>query len=160
MQDGAARVAGGRLLLVALWIGVYWWWPSEPPISYAAKEAAASEAAKPPDEAAEPDAPVAEPVKEPAKPTPPPPSSRPPAVIVPEFTEHTVLPNETFASIAKAYYGSSSNATAISKANPFISPQTLAPGRVIRIPADPKNIQGFPVTFPATVAQEAPRPAQ
>jgi len=146
MQDGAARVAGGLLLLVALWIGVYWWWPSEPPISYASRDTAPAEPG-PVSPVPTPPADAGAPGPMPEVPTPP--SPRPPAVIVPEFTEHTVLPNETFASIAKSYYGSSSYATAISKANPFISPQTLSPGRVIRIPKDPKNIQGIPVTNPA-----------
>jgi len=126
MQDGAARVAGGLLLLVALWIGVYWWWPSEPPISYASRDTAPAEPG-PVSPVPTPPADAGAPGPMPEVPTPP--SPRPPAVIVPEFT--------------------SSYATAISKANPFISPQTLSPGRVIRIPKDPKNIQGIPVTNPA-----------
>ena len=29
------QIAGGLVLLIAVWVGIYWLWPSEPKISFA-----------------------------------------------------------------------------------------------------------------------------
>ena len=162
VTENSGKLAGGLLLLVALWIGVFWWWPaSEPRITFAAGEAVgegggdragmavggadgASTAPTPGSVAPGREAAIAsEPMKSAQSvKTPPPP--KPLAVIAPEFTDHTVRRGETFASIARRYYGSSGNASAVARANPFVSPQSLRPGRVVRVPKDPGNIQGKP----------------
>src|SRR5689334_8160394 len=111
MNEAAGRIAGGLVLLVALWVGVYWWWPSEPPISFAQPEdTIRGVAPKENRQAAVPNPdptppPQPQPVK--ADPTPQPP---PIAVIPPEFIRHTVQQGETLETIAKHYYGSKSKA--------------------------------------------------
>jgi nucleoid-associated protein YgaU len=173
MQEGAGRIAGGLVLLVALWIGVYWWWPSEPKISYAQGDESVRGIA--PREAPAPKPALPKPVVKPAsnvqatpnpgterpkpapRPTPPPtPPAPTQAVIPPEFTQHTVQKGETFESIARKYYGDNGHAAIIARANPFVDPTRLAPGRIIKVPKDPNNIQGIAV---APVPEKAPEPA-
>ncbi len=68
---------------------------------------------------------------------------KPPVVVnPPKFEDYRVLPGETFETIAKKRYGSSAMQSAIARANPFVDPRRLKPGRVIRLPVDPGNIQG------------------
>lgn len=76
------------------------------------------------------------------------PAPRPPAVIPPEFLEHTLAPGETYATLSLKYYGTAAYATSIAKANPLVSPASLKPGRTLRVPKDPKNVQGLPVREP------------
>ncbi len=66
-------------------------------------------------------------------------------MIAPKFREHTVAPGETYAAISLKYFGTSAYASAIGRANPLMSPTSLRPGRVIKVPQDPKNLQGVPV---------------
>jgi nucleoid-associated protein YgaU len=66
----------------------------------------------------------------------------------PQFISHIVAKGETLASIAERYLGKEGSAGVIAAANPLLSPQDLAPGRVIRIPKDPNNIQGKPLSIP------------
>ncbi|HLO42124.1 MAG TPA: LysM peptidoglycan-binding domain-containing protein [Phycisphaerales bacterium] len=63
-------------------------------------------------------------------------------VTPPKFEQYKVQAGDSFESIAKKRYGSSSMHTVIARANPFIDPRRLRPGRVILIPLDPQNIQG------------------
>lgn len=142
VQDQTARITVGLSLLVALWIAVYWWWPvSDPtPITVAPPEAQGVPAKPPVTIQLEP-IPAPKPAEQPLPP-PPPPS---PVVIPPKFHQHTVRKGETYASISLRYYGTSAHATAISKANPLLSPPNLREGRVILVPHDPRNIQGLPV---------------
>jgi nucleoid-associated protein YgaU len=161
MSDSTPRLALGLLGLILLWIGVYWWWPStaEPRgISFSsgavvAKHSTPSTATKP--AAASPPAAVPERESEPSrKPTAASPAlpqvtkevpaSKQPAVIPPEFTEHTLAIGETYATLSLRYYGTSAYANAISKANPLMSPTSLRAGRVVKVPKDPRNIQGIP----------------
>jgi nucleoid-associated protein YgaU len=161
VQDGAGKIAGGLVLLVALWIGVYWWWPSEPKITFAAPEAPAqlpegrepSKAQPNPPLKAQPKVqpktaspPRQQPAPEPVAPrvAPRPEEPSPIAVVPPEFTDHTIQKNETFATISKKYFNTTAYADAISHANPFMDPTKLTPGRVVRVPKDPKNVQGMP----------------
>jgi len=142
VQEQSSRIAFGLIALVALWIGVYWWWPTaqEPKgISFAAaadKDRPSGPAPKP-----QPDDPLPAnpPAVRPAPPTPP------PVIIPPQFTEHTIAQGDTYATISMKHYGTSAYATAIAKANPLMSPTSLRPGRIVRVPKDPKNIQGIPI---------------
>jgi nucleoid-associated protein YgaU len=142
MQEGAGRIAGGLLLLIALWIGVYWWWPGEPKITYPQGDDAIRGVV--------PKAPEKAPAVKPAE---GPPDSRGPApeppqaakIIAPEFVPYTVRKGDTPASIAKAFYGSEALASVVLAANPLMSPQNLTAGRVIQLPKDPNNVQGLPV---------------
>lgn len=146
------------MLLVALWIGVYWWWPvgEDSAISVAPPEAAA--AATPP----KPRPPAPQPAPPPevvSGPTPEPPAQpeRTPVIIPPEFIDHVLKSGENYSSLSLRYYGTSAYATAISKANPLLSPTNLRAGRTIRVPKDPKNIQGIPI--PQSTPPGAPQPA-
>ncbi len=162
MNGNAGRLSILLFALVAFWIGVYWWWPvSDPGISAQPVPVEVDDTA---DLARDPRPPVTEvappvvlrgtsPTNTPT-PTPAanPPAARPPqpapAVVPPQFTEHTVQRGETFASIARKYYGNSRLSGAIARANPFVDPERLRPGRVIRVPKDPDNIQGVPAEPP------------
>ncbi len=145
MQDQATRIAVGLVLLVALWIGVYWWWPAgtDSGVSVAPPEKAASGAnsVKP----APPTPPKIEPKVEPRPPAVEAPPAKPIAVVPPEFQEYTLRSGDTYSTISLRFYGTSAYASAIGKANPLLSPSNLRAGRVIRVPKDPKNIQGVPV---------------
>jgi nucleoid-associated protein YgaU len=163
MRDGG-RIAGGVVLLIALWIGVYWWWPSEPKVTIAQADDAVRGVS--PKHKAEPQpAPPAAPQPAPEpKPAPAPkavpdahPQPEPPqAMIPPEFIQYTVKQGDTFASIAKSYYGSEALASVIIAANPLMSPQNLKIGRVIQVPKDPNNIQGIPVKQAPKATEPAP----
>jgi nucleoid-associated protein YgaU len=155
MHPAAARFSVGLLLLAGLWITVYWWWPSEPPVSFAADSA--------PQQPTLP-APQPEPTPPPVTPQPQPrPEPSPPAVIPPEFFEHTIAAGETFESVSRRYFGTARHASAIARANPLMDPTRLREGRVIRVPKDPDNIQGIPTTqTPPAVPERdpaAPSPA-
>lgn len=154
MHSGAARLATGLLLLAGLWIFVYWWWPSAPPVTFAGPEHAGAaptahtdggEVARVPDGGSPaPAVPVPEPSKaERAEPV-------PPAVIPPEFFDHTVVKGETLEDISKRYFGTTRHAGAIARSNPLLSPANIREGRVIRVPRDPDNVQGIP-TVPEPV---------
>jgi hypothetical protein len=78
------------------------------------------------------------------------------AIIPPEFIDHRLAPGETYATLSLRYYGTSAYANAISRANPLMSPTSLRPGRTVKVPKDPKNIQGLPAK-PAK-SDETPSP--
>lgn len=64
-------------------------------------------------------------------------------VVPPEFSEYTLQAGDTsFAAISRRVYGTTRHADAISRSNPFASPAKLRVGQKIKVPADPKNIQG------------------
>lgn len=73
------------------------------------------------------------------------------AVRPPEFDQYTVRSGDvSFERIAARVYGDASLGGVISSANPFVSPHKLIPGRTtLRIPRDPKNVQGVIVEVPA-----------
>lgn len=79
-------------------------------------------------------------------PTPPQPEL---AVIAPEFEDYVVQKGDTFAAISTRFFGTPVHAQAIVRANPLMDPRRLMPGRTIRVPKDPANIQGKPVAPPA-----------
>lgn len=140
MGDSARKVVVGLFLLVLLWIGVYWWWPADPPITTIAPESQAP-AVDPPRRTD----PVA---------TKPPPIVEPPSrgVIEPQFRSHVVAKGETLESISSKYFGTTEHAGAIARANPLMSPARLTEGRTIRVPMDPSNVQGV------VVGDAAPEP--
>lgn len=160
MNDSVRRTAAGFLALVVLWICVYWWWPSEPRISFAQSDASSDVELDTPDpsEAASPrlvtprlltprqEQPAPSQVLPPQEPArfETPRATPAPLVTPPEFIDHTVERGETFGSISRRYYGNTRHANEIARANPFIDPSRLRPGRVVRVPKDPGNIQGKP----------------
>lgn len=140
MNETVAKLTGLSLLLIVVWIVVYWLTPAEPRITFAdiQGEREPDRAELIPITPSKPESAVpVEPVR-PKEPTPT------PAVVPPKFVEHVVLKDETFESIAKKYFGQKAGAAIIAKANPFVDPMRLQPGRVLRIPIDPSNIQGIP----------------
>src|SRR5262245_53391917 len=141
MRDGG-RIAGGLVLLVALWIGVYWWWPGEPRITIAQGDDALRGSApkKKPDQPPPP--PIQDHPAQPAASTTHATQPQPGQVIIPpEFVQYTVKEGDSFASISRQFYGSPALANVLIAANPLMSPQNLKPGRVIQVPKDPNNIQ-------------------
>lgn len=156
-MEHTGRLAGGFALLVVIWIVVYWWWePSEPPIRFQPVPAEQPFIA-------DPTVPGPAPA-EPTDPTPPTvehrtenkPAGTMKVVVTPEFTEYTVQPGDTFEKIAKKQLGSVGKASVIARANPFVDPSRLKPGRTIRIPKDPENISGKTIEI---AAPEKPAPA-
>lgn len=177
MNQTAGRIAGGLILLITLWIGVYWWWPSEPRISFA-QDDDTIRGVKPSDPPPAP--PVVAPVRTQAQPTlpaaqprteatgpaqpfgpppprivPPPPESSSQMVVPPEFTKHTVQKGETFETIARKYFGAKARGSIIANANPMMDPSRLTPGRTVLVPRDPKNIQGAPAPQRPVAAADA-----
>lgn len=156
MDHHGGKIATGLFALVVIWIIVFWLWqPTEPKISF-------GDSAKPsdtqPTQAGNPATggqsrptmpdPIVEippPKVDPPKPIPTDPPSNKPGVIAPEFTEYTVQAGDSFASIARRFYGSSGKAELIARANPLVDPKRIKNGRVLKIPKDPSNIQGKPV---------------
>jgi nucleoid-associated protein YgaU len=149
MTDNLGRVFTACAVLAGIWVLVYWWWtPSEPRIRFG--DTRAVEVAEAPAEVREPD--PRPPPRQPQLPEPQ------PAVIAPQFREYTIRQGDTLTQIARRELGSASYAEAISRANPFVNLDQVRPGRVIRIPLDPGNIQGIPVAgapLPAPPGQVA-----
>jgi nucleoid-associated protein YgaU len=114
MDERTSRIFIGLCLLVLVWIGVYWMW--QPSIIDQTQIARNTE--------------------------PPPAQPTGPTLQPPEFFEHTVRANETMQTIAAQYLGSRDHWSIIARANPFVDPQRLREGMIIRIPKDPENIQG------------------
>ncbi len=168
MTDSTPRIAAGLLGLALLWIGLYWWWPTsaQPRTVKAAGQAAVAPveprpspvpvppadqppapAGNPPDQSSSEQTQIEQQTETPL-PAPAAPAPRQPVVIPPEFLEHTLAPGETFATLSLKYYGTAAYASSISRANPLLSPASLKPGRTLRVPKDPKNVQGLPVRDP------------
>lgn len=175
VNEPSPRIAAGLLGLVALWIGVYWWWPSSSQpqgITFSqdiAQPLVAIEStdsnvhARSGEHKQSPKVQGSETgrlgsgsqgaVLPPEPVTPKQGSSN---MIPPEFRDHTVAPGETYAGISLKYFGTSAYANAIAKANPLMSPTSLRPGRVIKVPKDPKNVQGLVVQPAADKVNNAP----
>lgn len=149
MNDSLGRIFGAVAALAALWIVVYWWWEPRPRISFDTPGPSSSEAAvvTPP--------PPIEPRIEPAI-TPVRAPVEPPAISVvpPRFRDYTIRSGETLEAIAERELGSRRHVAALRAANPLMDPERIKPGRIIRIPLDPSNIQGKPVVAPPEPAPE------
>src|SRR4051794_12595799 len=120
MRDGG-RIAGGLVLLVAIWIGVYWWWPGEPRITIAQGDDALRGSApkKKPDQP--PPIPAADPVRPVTSAEPHTNPNQPAQVIIPpEFVQYTVKEGDSFASISRQFYGSPSLSSVLIAANPLM----------------------------------------
>lgn len=177
MTDAGRRLVGATCFLAALWVMVYWLWqPSPPAISFERDPAhadppatgwpatelnAGASATRPaPDvgPASPPRAAIRDPLgparTEPRQPPPRRGSEEAPDS-TPGFRLYTVRAQETFESIALRELGSRSLAQAIARANPLKDPRRLQIGDVIRLPADPANIEGSP-PVPGTTAPQAP----
>lgn len=123
MSESPVRIFAGFCILVVVWIGVYWWWePADGRISFADVDPAPNVA----------------PEVAPARGSPE--GSR---VVPPSFVEYTVkAEDKSLADISRKFYGTPEQWRAIARANPLMDPARMKVGRVIRIPADPRNIQG------------------
>lgn len=137
-DDSWGRMAAGGCALAALWILVYWWWEPGGRITFDTAPGAAGDVTVPRQDAR---APVltsgggaAQQQEEHTH----------AEVIAPRFRTYTVRRGDTWESIARRELGSSRQVEALRRANPLMS--ELRPGREVRIPLDPENIQG--VTAP------------
>lgn len=160
MDHHGGKIATGLFALVVIWIIVFWLWqPAEPKISFgdggrsadpnrstAAGNSPGGVTTRP--ELPDPVVEVPAPKVEPARPIGPEPAASRPGVVAPEFIDYTVQPGDTFASIARRFYGSSGKAELIARANPLVDPTRIKNGRVLKIPKDPSNIQGKPISVP------------
>lgn len=134
MTQGSFRLALGVAALAAIWIIVYWWTPSAPRPSIAFQ---------PPPQLPNT---ILDPQPSPADPAhadEPAPSKPKPGVTPPTFYQHKVARDDTAQSISKRYYGTSAQWQAVMRANPKTDFQHLRIGMTIRVPVDPKNIQGL-----------------
>lgn len=136
MGARGTRLAFGAGGLVLLWIAVYWWWGEGGGSQLVTFDGT-------PPKPARHDA-----VRVSVERTDPPadlPVSRAPADIEdPTFRWYTPARGETWESIAYEQLGDPALADAVRRANPLRSGGAIEPGRDIRIPADPANIQGRP----------------
>ncbi|CAN0587196.1 unnamed protein product, partial [Laminaria digitata] len=149
MDERSSRIFIGLCLLVLVWIGVYWMWqPSNeqtPTITFEqpviTQETNASAASIDPADDQQPtiidQIALAKPEIKLG-----PVAKDEPKLIQPEFFEHIVQPNELMQTIAAQYFESGDDWPIIARANPFVDPQKLSVGMVLRIPKDPTNIQG------------------
>jgi nucleoid-associated protein YgaU len=162
MSDKAGRVFAALCVLSVVWIGVYWWVPRAPGIRFATASerdfntdplALASVGQSP-----APTEPAPKPVIRPADPPLNPPAPKPAPAAKPLVTKYTVVAGDTFRTISERFYKTPKHATAISKANPFVS--RLTPGKVILIPTDPNDVQAVPPSMlaPTPTAAQAPAP--
>lgn len=172
MDERTTRIFIGLCLLVLVWIGVYWMWqPSsdesdpkitfEQPIDQPVVTAGGQEeipeipsngSGSLLDRVSNPDESTA---VEPPKNA----NTQAPRMEPPEFFEHVVRDKDTMQTIAREYFGDSQSWGVIARANPFVDPQKLREGMVIRIPKDPDNIQGQVVgreTEPGVIEQHTP----
>jgi nucleoid-associated protein YgaU len=152
MDERTSRIFIGLCLLVLVWIGVYWMWQpsrdqSEPNITFEQPDASQGSVTEPPDQV--PVIPsdgsgssLLDQVTQQEPTDIEPRGGDTPTLKAPEFAEHTVRSKETMQTIARQYFGSAEKWSVIARANPFVDPQKLREGMVIRIPKDPDNIQG------------------
>ncbi len=168
MNEHTGKLAVGLLALVGVWILVYWLVPAAPRVTFAEQAleplSEVAESAPPEDPnvadvrvttgnrlkavpgAAGPAAigASAVPARESGKPAAES-AARRGGVIAPQFVDHTVEAGETFGTIAAKYYGKSGMGSVVARANPFVDPTRLRPGRILKVPKDPANIQGIEV---------------
>ncbi|MBL8764517.1 MAG: LysM peptidoglycan-binding domain-containing protein [Phycisphaerae bacterium] len=136
MSGNATRVFAGLATLIAVWITVYWLYePAEPPITFAEVPATAQPRSPASPSPAVPNGPGTRPA-----------DGGPSALTPPTFREYVVRAGDTgWEPIAERVYGDRKLWQAVSRANPFVTPDRLVPGRtVLKIPLDPANIQGLP----------------
>jgi len=167
MDSGASRLVMAAAMLAGLWIVVYWLTPAPQRDGQAPAITFGEQPAGLPENGVGGDAgetllptidPLAEPDAEPESGDEPPVAVAPeqaPVVIAPAFFSYTWQRGDDLASLADRFYGDPDLAMVISKANPTRDMRRIRPGTTLRIPEDPKNIQGLdvdPVTG-ETIAQ-------
>lgn len=161
MPQHPGRFIGASALLLGAWVLTYWFWPaSAARISFADGPPLVEDAGVP--------GPSTVPAPHPVPQAPAPPPAGPRMVQrmePPRFTEYVVAKGDvSWDVISRKVYGDSKWATAISKANPFVSPDKLKVGKTrLKIPVDPTNIQGKLVWVPeggdsASSTPPAPQP--
>jgi len=152
MTNNPRRIVAGFALLLGVWVAVYWLYePGEPPITFGSPPTRHSQT---PAAAAVDREPL---VQRPAATTIA--TDRPGQVVEkPVFREYLVQKGDiSFEAISKKVYGTPKHGPAISRANPFVTPDKLITGRTrLNIPSDPSNVQGRVVTLPD---REPPKPA-
>ncbi len=155
------RLVAGMGLLVGLWIAVYWSWePTTNRVTLHRASPPDANESEPP-ELTDVRLPVAEvpgvggsPVVELMQ-------GRPPAGetsadvaneqdIEPVAFEYIVKRGDSFESIAREFLGDSALWTVLARENPFVSPERLSPGAVLRVPTtrDVKVEPSMPVSVP------------
>jgi nucleoid-associated protein YgaU len=154
MAENWGRGIGALVVLGAIWVLVYWWWePSRAGGRISFDDSPAPAVRAPAPSPPKPVTPVANTPK--PKPTAPNPGGRgtpPIAVIPPAFRPYAVKAGDTWDSVAGREMGSESLALELRKANPYVA--DLKEGRQLRIPLDPRNIQGRPTGGPSGPAAE------
>lgn len=143
--DTPTRLSAVVCLLVLVWIVTYWLWQprraggaARPPITFAEPAGPVGPPAPGPEIRPDPAPSVTEPADDPLN-TPAGPQVQPPT-----FTEYVVREGDvSMEIISQRCYGTSEHAAAILRANPFVDPTRLVPGRTrLQIPTDPSNVQG------------------
>lgn len=143
MTQGSFRLAMAVAALAALWIVVYWWTPAAPRPSIAFQPSPEPAPVEATPETADPAS--IEPLVEAER----------PGVQPPSFYQHTVARGDRAESISRKYFGTEAHWQAVMRANPKTDFQNLRVGQVIRVPVDPKNIQGIKdQTAPASKDEE------
>lgn len=167
MVDRYSRTWVGLTALAGLWIAVYWWWePRGSHVTFDDGAPVRQVTLSPIAEPAVKTVPTPQPMVLPHSSSPalaPPPSGPPPveiAVVPPAFREYTIRAGDTLRSIARRELGSERYADEIARANPLKNTQALRPGRTLRLPVDPGNIQGRPVDPAAAVPTPPPAEAR
>lgn len=152
MNDTPSKLFGFLCVLASIWIAVYWLWePSSPRTTLDPRSG--DSIPRIPQPTPNGTTPVTPPTPKPVvKPQPK------PRVIEPEFTEYVIQRGDTFESIARRHYGDANLKGAIARANPYNSTDLLKPGRTIRIPKDPGNVQGLPAPIEPEVVQPPVQP--
>lgn len=155
MTQHPGRVVGGFALLLGVWVVTYWLWtPSAPRITFGDAPPLVQDAQAP-----SPGRGGGQPAAQPTVlPEPAPGPRMVQRLEPPRFREYTVQKGDTsWDAVSKRVYGDTKWASAISRANPFVSPDKLKVGKTkLKIPVDPTNIQGKLVWVP----EEAARPAE
>ena len=165
-MDTPRRVFGVACVMILIWIATFWLYEPravEPKVTFGETppHLVLENPLPAPPEPAPPRDLLARPAPDPA------PSAPEPAQTItrqrlepPAFREYTVQRGDTSLEvIAQRELGDRRHWRAIAKANPFLNPDRLYPGRtVIRIPLDPDNIQGRVVE--EQVATSSPPPEE
>ncbi len=161
--DTPTRLSAVVCLLVLVWIVTYWLWQprrvgaAAPPVTFAPAEERIGPALPEPPEIANKSPAVEPPVADPLAAADPTPTTR---VVPPAFTEYVVQEGDTVDLISQRHYGTTAHAAVILRANPFVDPTKLVPGRTrLQIPVDPQNIQGRVITDSGDVEAAPPTPA-
>jgi hypothetical protein len=152
MKDGSTRIIGLACVMLGVWVITYWFYqPRRVVVDQRPSPILIGERPNPAPTQPTPATPPAP--AEQGQPTPngnpaplPGPTKRVQKLLPPQFREYTVQKGDTsFDRIAarKEVFGSAKLGAAVSRSNPFVSPDRLKPGvTVLKIPIDPENIQG------------------